>query len=65
MPSWISVLQPPGEDLIQSGSRNDAELAKLRYGPCKLPTGYSGAHTTLNDRRKATHTGEYGPPSPF
>ena len=65
VPSRIPVLQPPGEDLIQSGSRNDAELAKLRYGLGKLPTGYSGAHTTLNDRRKVTHTSEYGPPSPF
>jgi hypothetical protein len=45
--------------LIQSGSRNDSELAEPRYGLSKPPTGYSGAHTTLNDRRKIAHAREY------
>src|ERR1700722_4506243 len=57
--SWITVLQTPDENLIQSGSRNNPELAKLRYCLGKLPAGYSCTHTALNDRGKIAHASEY------
>lgn len=61
----ITVLQAPGEDLIQSGSRNNPELAEPRYRMGELPSRYSHPHATLNDRRKTTHTIESSMSAPF
>ena len=53
VPAGISVLQSPGEYLIQSGSGNYSQLAKLRDCTRELPTGDARAHPTLNDFRVA------------
>ena len=38
MPAGIAVLQPPGYDLIQSRTGNNAKLPELRYCPRESPT---------------------------
>ena len=55
VPAGITVLQSPGQDLIQSRAGNDSELADLGYCARESPTGYACAHATLDDGRILAH----------
>lgn len=60
VPAGIAVLQSPGQDLIQSRTGNDSELAELGYCARESPTGYTCSHATLDDDWMfAHHMSEY------
>ena len=55
VPARVAILQPPGKDLVQGGSRDDPQLAKLGYSVRKPPIRDTRTHPALNNHRIAVH----------
>ena len=51
----VAFLKAPGENQVQSGSRNNPELTELGYCPGKPPIGDTRTHASLNDHRIVGH----------
>ena len=51
----VTVLQPAGENLVESYSRNYAQLASSRDGSSKAPIRHARTHAALDNLRKVFH----------
>src|ERR1035437_213696 len=55
VPARVAILQPPGKDLVQGGSRHNSQLTQLGYSVRKPPTRDTRTHPALNNHRIAVH----------
>ena len=53
--AWVAHLQPTGEDHVDRGAGDHAELTRARDRARELPAGDGHAHATLDDRRVRGH----------